>query len=137
MPADSPLEVEANIAGSDDGFVRVGDEVALKFDTFPFTEYGMAYGTVRTLSANSFNAQDDQRNPTGAMPLPSSSGASGMLFYRARIAIDRVDLRGTPKGFKLVSGMPVTADIKVGKRTVIQYLLSRVLAVGSEGMREP
>ena len=70
VPADAPLEVEGNIAGNDDGFVNVGDSVALKFDTFPYTEYGMAYGTVRTLSANSFTSQDEQSNPTGAVPLP-------------------------------------------------------------------
>jgi HlyD family secretion protein len=34
-------------------------------------------------------------------------------------------------------GMPTTADIKVGKRTVLQYLLGRALPVASEGMREP
>jgi HlyD family secretion protein len=33
--------------------------------------------------------------------------------------------------------MPVTADIKVGKRTVMEYLLSRVMAATSEGLREP
>jgi hypothetical protein len=32
--------------------------------------------------------------------------------------------------------MPVTADIKVGTHTVLNYLLGRVLAVASEGMRE-
>jgi hemolysin D len=135
VPADAPLEVEGNIAGNDDGFVSVGDSVALKFDTFPFTEYGMAYGTVRTLSANSFTTQDEQSNPTGAVPLPPNSQVP--FFFRARIAIDRIDLRGTPKGFRLLPGMPVTADIKVGKRTVMEYLLSRVMMVGSEGMREP
>ena len=134
VPSDDPLEVEANISGRDDGFVHVGDEVALKFDTFPFMQYGMAYGTVRTISADSFTAQDDQRNPTGAVPMP---GNTNEPFYRARIAIDRVELRGTPKGFHIMPGMPVTADIKVGKRTVLSYLLGRVLPVASEGMREP
>jgi HlyD family secretion protein len=135
VPADSPLEIEGNIAGNDDGFVNVGDPVALKFDTFPYTEYGMAYGTVRTLSASSFTSQDDQRNPTGAVPLPN--GAMVPFYFRARITIDRIDLRNTPKGFRLIPGMPVTADIKVGKRTVMEYLLSRVMAATSEGLREP
>ena len=130
VPADAPLEVEANIAGRDDGFVHVGDPVAIKFDTFPFIQYGLAYGTVRTISADSFTAQDDQRNPTGAVPVPSNSAEP---FYRARVTIDRVDLHGTPAGFRLMPGMPVTADIKVGKRTVLQYLLGRVLPVASEG----
>jgi HlyD family secretion protein len=135
IPADSPLEIEGNISGNDDGFVNVGDSVALKFDTFPYTEYGMAYGTVRTLSASSFTSQDDQRNPTGAVPLPN--GSTVPFYFRARITIDRIDLRDTPKGFRLIPGMPVTADIKVGKRTVMEYLLSRVMSATSEGMREP
>jgi HlyD family secretion protein len=33
--------------------------------------------------------------------------------------------------------MPVTADIKVGKRTVLQYLLGIMLPVAHEAMREP
>jgi HlyD family secretion protein len=64
-------------------------------------------------------------------------GNSSDPYYRARIAIDRVELHGTPKGFRIMPGMPVTADIKVGKRTVLSYLLGRVLPVASEGMREP
>jgi len=134
VPSDSPLEVEANISGRDDGFVHVGDQVAVKFDTFPFVQYGMAYGTVRTLSADSFTGQDEQRNPTGMVPLPANSGDS---YYRGRVTIDRVDLHSTPAGFRLTPGMPVTADIKVGKRTILEYLLGRALPVASEAMREP
>ena len=137
VPSDAPLEVEADIAGSENGYVHIGDSVALKFDTFPFTEYGMAYGTVRIISADSFTAQDDQRNPTGAVPMPSQSGSGSEPYYRARIAIDRVALHNVPAGFHLMPGMPVTADVKVGKRTVLQYLLERILPVTQEGMREP
>ncbi len=134
VPSDAPLEVEADIMGSDDGYVHVGDPVALKFDTFPFTQYGMAYGTVRIISADSFTSQDDQRNPTGALPLPSNTVQP---YYRARVAIDRVALHDVPAGFRLMPGMPVTADIKVGKRTVLAYLLERIIPITKEGMREP
>jgi HlyD family secretion protein len=134
VPADSPLEVEANISGREDGFVQVGDPVAIKLDTFQFTQYGMARGTVRIISPDSFTPQDDQRNPTGAVPLPTNSGEP---VFRARITIDRVDLHNTPDGFHLAPGMPVTADIKVGKRTMMSYLLGRVMPVASEAMREP
>lgn len=134
VPSDAQLEIEANVSGRDDGFIRVGDQVSIKFDTFPFIQYGLAYGTVRTISADSFTGQDEQRNPTGAVPVPTNTSEP---FYRARIAIDRVDLHGTPPDFHLIPGMPVTADIKVGKRTVLQYLLGRALPVASEGMREP
>src|SRR6266403_5405130 len=64
VPADTPLEIESNIFGRDNGFVHVGDPVAIKFDTFPFSQYGMAEGTVRIVSPDSFTAQDEARNPT-------------------------------------------------------------------------
>ncbi len=136
VPSDAPLEVEANIAGRDDGYVHVGDPVAIKFDTFPFTQYGLAYGTVRIISAGQLQCAGGpaQSQPAGAVPMPASSGEP---YYRARVAIDRVALHDVPASFRLMPGMPVTADVKVGKRTVLQYLLQRVLPVTQEAMREP
>ena len=104
VPADAPLEVEANIAGRDDGFVHVGDPVAIKFDTFPFHNTAWRTARVRTISADSFTAQDEQRNPTGAVPLPANNNEP---FYRARITIDRVALHDTPAGFRIMPGMPI------------------------------
>jgi hemolysin D len=134
VPADAPLEVEANIAGHDDGFVHVGAPVAVKFDTFPSSQYGLAYGTVRTISADSFTVQDSAKNRSGSV---AAKPGSTDPFYSARITLDDMKLRGVPAGFHLGPGMPVTADIKVGKRTVLAYLLGRILPVISEGMREP
>ena len=74
VPANAPLEVEVNIPGSQDGYVHVGDPVAIKFDSFPYTEFGMAHGSVRVVSPDSVTAQDDQRNPTSAMPVPRRPG---------------------------------------------------------------
>jgi HlyD family secretion protein len=132
VPADSPLEVEANILGRDDGYLRVGDPVAVKFDTLPYTRYGLGRGIVRTISADSFLSSDDQRNPTGALPGPQNEP-----YYRARITLDKLELHGTPNGFEVVPGMPVTADIKVGEQTVLAYFMSRVVPATQEGMREP
>lgn len=133
VPTDVPLEVEVNISGRDSGFVHVKDPVSIKFDTFPFSQYGMADGTVRIVSPDSFTAQSESRNPTSPlMPLQSTEP-----FYRARISIDHVGLHDVPQGFRIIPGMPITADIKVGKRTVLSYLLGRMLPVAQEAMREP
>jgi HlyD family secretion protein len=135
VPSDAPLEVEANIPGDQDGFVHVGDSVTVKFDTFPYTLYGMAHGVVRTVSADSFDPQAEQRNPTGSAPPTSTSNFS--VWYRSRVTLDKIDLHNTPAGFHLVPGMPVTADILVGKRSILRYLLGRVMPLASEAMREP
>jgi HlyD family secretion protein len=135
MPTDAPLEVEANISGNDDGYVQLGDPVAIKFDTFAFSHYGMAYGTLRVVAPNSFTAQDQQRQGESSLvPMPQNDMEP---YYRARITIDRVALRGVPDGFNLIPGMPVTADIKVGRQTVLQYLLTRVIPIARQAMREP
>src|SRR6516225_2127272 len=133
VPVDTPLEIEVNVAGQDNGFVHLGDPVAIKFDTFPYTQYGMAEGSVRTISPDSFTPQEEARTPTGALPLPGSADP----YYRARITIDHVGLHDVPTGFRVTPGMPVTADIKVGKRTVLGYLLGKVMPLAQEGMREP
>jgi hemolysin D len=140
VPSNAPLEIEANIAGSEDGYVHVGDTVAIKFDTFPYTQYGMGHGVVRIISPDSFNAQDEQRNPTGSVPIPqtgAASGSGGNIWFRTRISLDDVGLHDTPEGFRLAPGMPVTADILVGKRTMMAYFLGRAMPLVHEGMREP
>jgi hemolysin D len=133
VPDEASLEVEANIYGRDNGFVHINDPVAIKFDTFPYSQYGMAEGSVRVVSPDSFTPQAEARNPTSTVPLPPASDP----FYRARIAIQKVSLHDVPDQFRVMPGMPVTADIKVGKRTVLEYLLGLILPVAHEGMREP
>lgn len=133
VPDGAPLEVEANISAMDAGFVHPGNKATVKFDTFPFTQYGAAEGTVRVVSADSFTSNPDdkqrgvQQNQSGNQP----------AYYRARITLDNIKLHGTPPGFRVGPGMSIQADIKVGERTVVGYLLSRVLPVAMDGMREP
>jgi hemolysin D len=134
VPTNAPLEVEANIVGRDGGFVQVSASVVVKFDTFPFSQYGLAHGRVRTVSADSFTGQDEMKARSGSVPVKPDSTDP---FYRSRITIDDVRLHAVPAGFRIMPGMPVTADIMIGKRTVLTYLLGRILPVASEAMREP
>lgn len=134
VPTDAPLEIEANISGRDSGFVHIADPVSIKFDTFNFTQYGAAEGQVRILSPDSFTAMAELRNPTSSLTPPPTVTEP---FYRARISLDRVALHDVPGGLHVIPGMPVTADIKVGKRTILSYLLGRIVPVAQEAMREP
>ena len=132
IPADSPLEIDAKIPASQSGYVRVGDPATIKFQTLPYLTYGGASGTVTNISADSFNA-----DKAGTTSPTSIAGDGGTLYYRARIAIDKYNFRQTPRGFHLTPGMPVSADIRVGKRTIMQFMLSSVIPTFREGMREP
>ena len=129
VPTASPLEVEARIAGADAGYVREGQKVTIKFDTFPYVQYGVAEGSVRTLSADSFVGSEETQQLAAYNQTPP--------YYKTRIAVDEIKMHNVPGGFQLKPGMPVMADISVGQRNILTYLFARVLPIGLEGMREP
>ena len=136
VPTDAPLEIEAILDGRDAGFVARGNTVAIKFDTFPYALYGMADGTVRVISPDSFRNPNEDRNRQAGRGRAGSTDF-GAAYYRARISIDTLKLHDLPPGFRLSPGMPVTADVKIGERTVLAYLFSRIVPVATEGLREP
>ncbi len=140
VPVDAPLEVEGTIMGSEAGYVRVGDPVTIKFDTFAFTQYGAAKGTVRIISPDSFTGQQQDGTISHGAVDPSAGSripTPGQAYYRVKISIDQINLHDTPPGFHVAPGMPITADVMVGKRTVLSYIFSRALPVAMDGMREP
>lgn len=138
VPSDAQLEIEANIAGRDAGFVHSGDPVSIKFDTFDFVLYGSAKGTVRTVSADSFsNPQQDMQKAITRPSQQADDSGLGPVYYKARVTLDEIKLHDLPPSFRMTPGMPVNADIKVGERTILGYLLGRVVPGMSEGMREP
>ena len=48
-----------------------------------------------------------------------------------------MQLHDVPTAFRLIPGMTLAADVKVGKRTILSYLVEGALRTGSEAMREP
>lgn len=132
VPIDAPLSAEVDIPGLDSGYVRPGDEVRIKFDTLPFLRHGSARGVVRSISADSFSPETPPQN--GGSTLPNRPRT---LYYRGDVALDDIRLHNTPPGFRLTPGMPLTADVKVGTRTVLGYFIGKILPVAHDGMREP
>jgi len=57
--------------------------------------------------------------------------------FRAWMALDPVTLRDVPKDFRLISGMTATAEIVIGKCTIISYLLDPIVRLFDESLREP
>ena len=139
-PLHAPLEIEAYIQGRNQGFVAVGQPVTIKFATFPYELFGDAKGTVRVLTSDSFTSQQlvAQLSETAAPSVPVPQDIpTGELYYAARMTIDHLDLHGVPPAFRIIPGMPVETDVRVGTRTVLQYLLERIAPVFHRGMTEP
>jgi hemolysin D len=118
VPQDHPVEVAAQVENKDVGFVRNGQIVEVKVETFPFTLYGTIPGTVLSVS-------DD------AAPIDKVG-----LVYPTRVSMDRSTIVVEGKEVTLSPGMAVTVEIKTGQRRVIEYLLSPLLKSVKESLRE-
>jgi HlyD family secretion protein len=143
VPINAPLEVDAQITADQTGFVEPGMPADIKFVTFSFTKFGLARGSVRLVSADSFITGQASSATTGT---PSGTTGDSVFtgvnptcpyFYDVRVSLDRLSLMHVPKDFRPLPGMPVEVDVKVGERTIIDYLVERMLPILYDGMREP
>ncbi len=128
VPLDVPLEVEAQVEAQDIGFVRPGDQARVKFDAFPYQKHGTASASVQSLSEDM--VQQTQMTEGG-------EEKRGGMYYIGRLKLERVRLNAVPPDFRLLPGMTLTAEIKVGQRRVISYLLYPIMRGFDESLREP
>ncbi|TDT99124.1 HlyD family type I secretion membrane fusion protein [Azorhizobium sp. AG788] len=130
VPKDSRLEIEANLANRDVGFVHAGQDVEIKVETFTFTRYGLLHGTVESVSRDAVapdNPAPNARQREADAPADETARQAQQPAYVAHIAIRETGL-DTEEGFaQLEPGMAVTAEIKTGQRRVIEFLLSPLL----------
>lgn len=131
VPQDEILRAEVWVSNEDIGFVRQGQPVKLKFAAFPFQKYGMAEGTVEHVSAD---AADNNTGNGNTQSDPSKKNQP--LVYKALIALKQMSLEMDEKRFALSAGMQTNAEIKLGDRTVMEYLLSPVRKAWHEAGRE-
>ena len=124
----SEIEVEAEIPAQDIGKVKVGDTVRVKLNAFPFQKHGTLDGVIREISPDSFQKQPGQGGGD-----PSATGGS---YYRVWITLSGT-LRNVPDNFRLTPGMEVQAEIKVGTRSVLEYIIHPLVKSLDEAIREP
>jgi hemolysin D len=141
-PTDGALQVEALVANMDIGFVRIGQEVAVKLDAFPFTRFGALHGKVVAIAAAAVDEQQAKRSlanattPGNAAPDSMAPGQAPSFVFPVTVAIDETAMRVDGAAIPLTPGMTATVDIKTESRRVIDYLLSPLAKTMSEAMTE-
>jgi hemolysin D len=133
VPSGVPLIAEVMLSSADVGYTQIGNPVMVKVDAFPYQRHGMLKGQLASISEASFSSQSSSGGET---PRPAPSGRGG-AFHMARIALVNPSLERVPEGARLIPGMTVSADIKVGSRSVMSYFLTPVTRGLDESMREP
>jgi hemolysin D len=118
VPSASEVAVDAQILNKDIGFIHEGQEVRVKLEAYPFTDYGLIKGEVESISRDAI--QDEKLG----------------LVYAARIRLSRRTIRVGGRDEPIGPGLAVQAEIKTGERRIIQYLLSPISKAASEAGRE-
>jgi hemolysin D len=139
VPTDGGIEVEAVVANQDVGFVEVGQQAEIKVDTFTFTRYGLIHGLVREIARDSVDEPQSEQRRQGsqsASDAPENVERPSHLVYMARIALQSTQMVIDGRAVDLAPGMAVTAEIKTGKRRLLDYLLSPFHRYSHDVMRE-
>jgi hemolysin D len=118
VPSQDQLEIEATVLNKDIGFVRPGQNVTVKIESFPYTRYGYLRGVVESVSHDA--ASDEKLG----------------LVFPARIRLLQSNLRVDGVSISMTPGMSLSAEIKTGYRPIIDYLLSPLQETGQEALRE-
>jgi HlyD family secretion protein len=129
VPSNDALQAEVWVSNSDAGFVQANQEAQIKVQTFPFQKYGMVQGVVRRISPDTADAAKGSNE--GPKPEVQQSFA-----YRTVIVLDKPHIEREGQQHALLPGMRVTAEINLGSRTVLEFLLSPIQKVAHEDARE-
>ena len=132
VPDSRDLTVEANLSNRDVGFVHPGQSVKIKVETFNFTRYGLIDGKVIGVS-HDVVADTSQEEAVAAAQQPNRSRSPA---YVARISLSRTEMMVDGRREPLQPGMSITAEIKTGNRTIIDYLLSPLARRTEESLHE-
>jgi hemolysin D len=136
VPADVPLVAEVEIDTRDVARIRIGDPATLKFQALPWQQYGLADGVLKALAPDTVD-DAGRETPGAAAPGFAVPRQEMPIHYRARVALTRTQFRNLPQGFALRPGMRLVADIKIGRRSILQYVLNPLTRVVNESLREP
>jgi len=133
VPRGEKLRAEVWISNDDIGFVRAEQPVKVKLAAFQFQKYGMLDATVANVSADATEAPNPNTRSGG---LAGRDRSAGPLAFRALVDLQQQELESDGRRYALAPGMQVVAEIKLGDRTIMEYLLSPVRKAFHEAGRE-
>lgn len=116
IPKNAPLLIKATVQNQDIGFIAKAMEAEVKIDTYDFQKYGLIHGNVKHIADDAI--EDEKLGPV----------------YEISITPTNTTLKGEGKTLPIHAGMSVTAELKVGKRRVIEFFIYPMIKYLDEGL---
>jgi membrane fusion protein len=118
IPA-STLKAELLVPSRAIGFVRVGQPVSIRYEAFPYQNFGRYEGTITEISHNILTRSD----------VSSALIALDEPVYRVTAALNRQDISAYGKSMPLQAGMLLKGDVILDHRSLMRWVLDPLLSV--------
>ncbi|MGK7935563.1 MAG: HlyD family efflux transporter periplasmic adaptor subunit [Xenococcaceae cyanobacterium] len=107
-PKGTTMVLRGEMPAPESGFIEIGMPVKLKFDAYPFQDYGVVEGRLNWISPDS----KLQETPQGAIEV-----------FEIEVAIEETPLQNSTSTMPLTPGQTANAEILIRQRKVIDFVL--------------
>ena len=118
VPIEDKLLVEARVRPQDVAFIHPGQTASVKITAYNYTVYGDMPAVVERI---------------GADTIPDEKGSP---YFRVILRTDSNHLGRDKDALPIIPGMVATADIRTGRKSVLDYLLRPIQVARHEALRE-
>lgn len=126
IPAGAKLQAQLFAPSGAVGFLKVGQEVRMRFEAFPYQKYGHQTGHVLQISRVPLAAAE-----LAGLPLSAAAAEGGPAepLFRITVAMDHPFLSASGEQQPLVAGMRMQADVLLERRRLIEWLFEPLLGL--------
>lgn len=107
------------------GFVKIGSEVSIRYQAYPYQKFGIAKAKISNISISPIPSSE--LNTLGVIPDQSILNNEPMYIIKATLDKESMTVYG--KEIKLKSGMLLDADIKLDTRKIYEWILEPLYTI--------
>jgi membrane fusion protein len=121
IPSGTQLQAELYASSRAIGFVKPGNTVLLRYETYPYQKFGIHQGTVTGISRSALRAEE--------LPVPVSPAET---YYRITAILAQQTVPAYGKLEPLQPGMQLQADILLDRRALWEWVLDPLYSITGE-----
>ena len=113
VPEDEPVEMVCYVRNMDIADIETGMEAEIKLEAYPYNRYGTVRGIVTYISPSSFASEE-----------------LGSVY------LVKLDIENPNEEIHIISGLSGTVEIKIGKRTIMDYFMEPIIKGFGDSLKE-
>ena len=122
LPENTQLQARIMLSSRAIGFIRPGQKVVLRYQSFPWQKFGQQYGRVIEISRSALSPQE--------VAVVTGDNRAQESLYQVKVALDAQYVQAYGKQAELRPGSGVEADFIIDKRRIYEWVLEPLNAMG-------